>query len=103
MQETGVQFQVESYQRLKKWYLMSLCLPLSIITYGSRVSGAITGKESHTLLHLGVIAIEKVAFWSPSTTVGPLTDVYMGVNNRNESVCVKEIEKRSNLKVMNLL
>ena len=29
--------QVESYQRLKKWYLMLPCLALSIIRYGSRV------------------------------------------------------------------
>ena len=35
--ETCVQSQVESYQRLKKWYLMPLCLTLSIIRYGSRV------------------------------------------------------------------
>ena len=31
VRETGVQSQVESYQRLKKWYLMSPCLTLSII------------------------------------------------------------------------
>ena len=35
--ETGVQSQVESYQRLKKWYFMSPCLALSTIRYGSRV------------------------------------------------------------------
>ena len=29
--ETGVQFQVESYQKLKKLYLTLLCLTLSII------------------------------------------------------------------------
>ena len=28
---------IESYQRLKKWYLMPPCLTLSIIRYGSRV------------------------------------------------------------------
>ena len=37
IRETGVQFQVESYQRLKRWYLMLPCLTLSIIRYGSRV------------------------------------------------------------------
>ena len=36
-QETGVHSQVESYQRLKKWYLIPPCLTLSIIRYGSRV------------------------------------------------------------------
>ena len=35
--ETGVQSQVESYQRLKNWYSMSPCLTLSIIRWGSRV------------------------------------------------------------------
>ena len=35
--ETWVQSQVESYQRLKKWYLMPLCLTLNIIRYRSRV------------------------------------------------------------------
>ena len=36
--------QVESYQRLKKWYLMPPCLTLSIIRYGSRVKWSSTGK-----------------------------------------------------------
>ena len=36
-QETRVQSQVESYQRLKKWYLILPCLTLSIIRYISRV------------------------------------------------------------------
>ena len=35
--ETRVQSQVESYQRLKKWYLMAPCLTLNIIRYRSRV------------------------------------------------------------------
>ena len=42
--ETGVQSQVESYQRLKKWYLIPLCLTLSIIRYGSRVKWSNPGK-----------------------------------------------------------
>ena len=37
VQEMCVQFQVESYQRLKKWYLVPSCLTLSIIWYISRV------------------------------------------------------------------
>ena len=36
-QQTRVQSQVESYQRLRKWYLMPPCLTLSIITHGSMV------------------------------------------------------------------
>ena len=31
VRETGVQSSVESYQRLKKWYLMPPCLTLSNI------------------------------------------------------------------------
>ena len=42
--ETWVQSQVESYQRLKKWYLMPPCLALSIIRYGSRVKWSNPGK-----------------------------------------------------------
>ena len=35
--ETRVQYHVESYQRLQKWYLMPPCSTLSIIRHGSRV------------------------------------------------------------------
>ena len=42
--ETWIQSQVESYQRLKKWYLMPPCLILSIIRYGSRVKWSNPGK-----------------------------------------------------------
>ena len=38
--------------------------------YGSKASEAIQGKERHFPLHLGVLAIKKGAFRSPSTTVG---------------------------------
>ena len=42
--QTGVQSQVESYQRLKKWYLMPPCLTLSIIRYRSRIKWRNPGK-----------------------------------------------------------
>ena len=42
--ETWVQSQIESYQRLKKWYLMPPCLTLSIIRYISRVKWVNPGK-----------------------------------------------------------
>ena len=42
--ETWVQSQVESYQRLKKWYLMPPCLTLSIKRYRSRVKWNNLGK-----------------------------------------------------------
>ena len=44
-QETRVQSQVESYQRLKKWYLIPPCLTLNIIRYISRVKWSNPGKE----------------------------------------------------------
>ena len=43
-QETKVQSQVVSYQRLKKWFLMLPCLTLSIIRQGSRVKWSNPGK-----------------------------------------------------------
>ena len=42
--KTWVQCWVESYQKLKKWYLMPPCLTLSIIRYGSRVKWSNPGK-----------------------------------------------------------
>ena len=42
--ETRVQSQVESYQRLKKWYLIPPCLILRIIRYVSRVKWSNPGK-----------------------------------------------------------
>ena len=44
VQETGVQSQVKSYQKLKKWYLMPPWLTLSIIRWGSRVKWSNPGK-----------------------------------------------------------
>ena len=35
--ETGVQYQVDSYQNLKKWYLIPPCLTLNNLMYESRV------------------------------------------------------------------
>ena len=42
--DTGVQSQVESYERLKKWFLIPPCLTLSIIRYVSRVKWSNPGK-----------------------------------------------------------
>ena len=44
VRETGVQSQVESYERLKKWYLIHPCLTLSNIRYVSRVKWSNPGK-----------------------------------------------------------
>ena len=35
--EAGFQSQVESYQRIKKWYLIPPCLTFSIIRYVTRI------------------------------------------------------------------
>ena len=56
-----------------KWYLIPPCLTFSNIRYVPYKSGAIHGKEYHPPLHLGVVAIEKGAFWSPSTMVDNYT------------------------------
>ena len=48
---------------------MPLCLTLNIIRYGSRVSRVIQGNEYRASLHLSLVAIEKEAIGSPSTTV----------------------------------
>ena len=48
---------------------MSPCLTLSIIRYGSSEKWCNPGKK----VHLGVVANEKGAFVSPSTTVGNIT------------------------------
>ena len=45
VRETGVQSQVESYKRLKKWYLIPPCLTFSIIRYISKVKWSNPGKE----------------------------------------------------------
>ena len=65
VRETGVQSQVESYQRLKKWYLMLPCLTLSIIRYGSNVKWNNPGNGVAPSLYFSVVAIEKGASESP--------------------------------------
>ena len=71
--KTCVQSQIESYQRLKKWYLMLPCFTLSIIRYGSRVKWINPGKGITPPLHFGVVAIEKGAFGSPLTMFASFT------------------------------
>ena len=70
--ETGDQFQVESCERLKKWYSMPLCLTLSIIRYVSRVKWSNPWNGEASSPYLGVEAIEKGTFETPSTTVANL-------------------------------
>ena len=63
VRETGLESHVESYQRLKKWYLMPASFAL-IIMGGSRV------KWSHPE---NVVAIENGACGSPLTKVTNFT------------------------------
>ena len=67
--ETGVQSQVESYKRLKKWYLIPICLT-------QRLSGAIKGIVYRPPLHHGGVAIEKRAFGLSSTKVAKFTYLF---------------------------
>ena len=76
VRKTMVQSQHESYQRLKKWYLIPPCLTLSTASYVSMVKLEILGKKFRPPLHLGVVVIEKGAFESSSTTVAKLTFTY---------------------------
>ena len=58
--ETWVQSQVESYQRLKKWYLMPPCLTLSIIKV--RIKGKVEQSRERSRAHplyLGVVSYRK--------------------------------------------
>ena len=66
--------------KTQKWYLMPPYLTLRIVKYGSRVSGTIQGKKECSLLHIGVVAIEKGAFGAPSRTAGQLT--YLSIYHR---------------------
>ena len=66
--ETGIQSQVESYQRLKKMVLDSTLLNTQ--HYKVRIKGKVQQSRewSSTLpLYLVVVAIEKGTFGSPST------------------------------------
>ena len=71
VRETWVQSQIVSYQRLKMVLDTSL---LNTQQYKVHIkSGAIQGKEMRPPLLLGVVAIEKGAFGSHSTTVDNFT------------------------------
>ena len=76
--------QVESYQRLKKWYGIHPCLTLSIIRYISRVKLSNPGKGVATSFTLGVVAIEKEAFGLSSTMVVNFTYLYIFKFNQSK-------------------
>ena len=71
--DIGVQSQVESYQRLKKWYLISPSLTLSIIRYVSREKWSNPRKG---VAPFPTVAIEKGAPGWPRTEVANFTYLY---------------------------
>ena len=70
--------QVESYQTLKKWYLMP-CLALSIIWYVSRVKWSNSGNRVTPSLHLGVVVFEKDPSGHPRIRSSNLLTLYIYV------------------------
>ena len=56
---TGLQYQVKSYQRRKKVYVIHSYLTLSIIKYVSWLKRNNPDKRAALLLNLGVVAIKK--------------------------------------------
>ena len=70
VRETWIQSQVESYQRLNKWYLMSPVL-LNTQHYKVRIKGKWSnpGKGVAPPLPVILVAIEKGTFGSPSARV----------------------------------
>ena len=71
VRKAWVQSQVESYERLKKWYLMPPCLILSTIRWGSRVKWSNPGNRVAPSSTTLCSSYWKGPFGSPSTnTVG---------------------------------
>ena len=66
------------YHKQKALTYFKILIPDCLFTnntqqYKVRIKGGIQGKEKRPPLHLSVVAIEKGAFWSPSTTVANFT------------------------------
>ena len=80
-QETMVQSQVESYQRLKK-----IVLDFSLLNT-QHYKVWIKGKWSNPEKGVGVVAIEKGAFGSPSKTVGQLYIYVIYTTHEHQWIC----------------
>ena len=98
--ETWVQSQVESYQRLKKWYLMPPCLTLSIIRYGSRAKWSNPGKGVAPSPTPWCSKLSKrepsghPRLWSPTLLlISTECPIFMTLCNRN----IKRIKKNENI------
>ena len=63
LRKTGVQSQAESYQSLTWWYLMPLCLTLSIKRYASRVKWINPESEVASFLTHQCSSYWKVSLW----------------------------------------
>ena len=86
--QTWVQSQVESYQRLKKWYLMPPFLTLRIIRYASRVKWSNPGKgiaPPHTPWCIKLSKREPSGhprLWSPTLLIySPINKIYFWFRN----------------------
>ena len=55
----GPEDKVPSYQRLKKWYLITPYLTVCNIRYVSRVKCSNAGKEVGLPLHLGIVGMKR--------------------------------------------
>ena len=77
--ETGVQSQVESYQRLKIIILDATLLYTQ--HYKVRIKDKVEQSRECSSVHFGVVAIENGAFGSPSTKVVNFT---LLTNNYNQ-------------------
>ena len=73
VRETGVQSQVATYQKLKKWYLIPPCLTLNIIRYGLSGKWGNPEKGVAPSPTPRLVAIEKGALGLLSTKVANLT------------------------------
>ena len=77
-QETGVHSKVESYQRLKKMVLVASLLNTQQYTVG--IKGKVEQSKGRSITtpppQIGIVAIEKRAFGSPSTKVANFTFTY---------------------------
>ena len=74
---TGVQSQVKSYQRLKKWYLIPLFLTLSIIRLILGIKWSSPGEEVASSPTTQSSSYWKGIFWLPLTMVGNFTFFYV--------------------------
>ena len=77
VQETGVQSQVESYRRLKKWKkIVHDAALLSTQHYKVMIKGKVEQSWEWSSALLGVVAIEKEALGSPSMKVAIFTYLF---------------------------